>query len=126
MFKFSKASLNILSKAHPDLQKLFKEVIKEYDCTITCSYRGQDEQEKAFKAGNSKAHWLQSPHNYNPSFAVDCVPYPTLWSNNQKLKELAGIVMIKAVDMGIDVVWGGNWTWKDLPHYELKDWKKMI
>ena len=125
MPKFSKASQDILSKAHPDLQRLFNEVIKEYDCTISCSYRGQDAQEEAFRAGNSKAHWLQSPHNYLPSLAVDCVPYPTLWNDNKKLRELGAIVKIKAIDLGIDIDWGGDWRFLDLPHYELKNWQKL-
>jgi hypothetical protein len=130
MPKFSKKSLDILSKAHPDLQRLFKEVINEYDCTITCSYRGREDQEQAFKDGNSNAHWLESAHNYLPSFAVDCVPWPTLWSSEEKLKELMGIVKIKAIDMGIKITYGGDWTFKngkhDYPHYEIKGWQKMI
>jgi peptidoglycan L-alanyl-D-glutamate endopeptidase CwlK len=122
---FSKASKDILSKAHPDLQRLFNEVIKEYDCTITCSHRGQDEQEKAFRDGFSKARWLQSPHNYTPALAVDAVPYPTMWKDNRKLNELGAIVKIKAIDLGIDIEWGGDWRFLDLPHYELSDWQKL-
>jgi peptidoglycan LD-endopeptidase CwlK len=124
---FSQKSLNILNQAHSDLIRLFKEVIKEYDCTVTCAYRGQAEQEAAFNNHTSMAHWLQSPHNYMSALAVDVVPWPTLWSDQNKLKELGGIVKIKAIDLGIDISWGGDWSgFKDLPHYELKLWKQMI
>jgi len=124
MNEFSQKSLNILNQCHLDLIKLFKEVIKEYDCTIACGYRGQVDQEKAFNDGFSKAHWLQSPHNYLPALAVDVVPYPSLWSDQKKLKELSAIVKIKAIDLNIEIVCGIDWNYfSDVPHYELKDWK---
>ena len=126
MPKFSQKSIDILADAHPDLIKLFNAVIQEYDCTIVCAVRGEKEQERAFRDGFSKARWKQSPHNYKPSLAVDAVPYPTLWSDEQKLKELYGIVKIKAIDLDIEIEWGGDWKFKDLPHYQLKNWKNYI
>jgi peptidoglycan L-alanyl-D-glutamate endopeptidase CwlK len=126
MAEFSKRSEAILYECHSDLIKLFEEIIKEYDCTINCGFRGQEDQEKAFKDGYSKAHWLQSPHNYLPALAVDVVPYPTLWADENKLKELGKLVQIKAIDLELKITWGGSWKWKDLPHYELTNWREMI
>jgi len=127
MPEFSRKSIDILNQAHLYFIRLFNEVIKEYDCTIACAFRGQQAQEKAFNDKFSKAHWLESPHNYMPALAVDVVPYPTMWSDENKLIELAGIVKIKAIDLGIDIEWGGDWTgFKDLPHYQLRNWKKYL
>jgi peptidoglycan LD-endopeptidase CwlK len=132
MPNFSKKSLNNLSQAKPDLQKLFNEVIKEYDCSIVCGTRGKEEQEAAFNAGYSHAHYGQSPHNFSPSWAVDAVPYPDQY-DEKKLVDLSAIVKIKAIDMGIEITWGGdfkgNYGFKrdgDLPHYQIKDWYKKI
>ena len=52
--------------------------------------------------------------------AVDVVPYPTMWEDVDMLKKLGGYVKSVARDMGIDIEWGGDWKWKDRPHYQLK------
>ena len=46
MPKFSQDSFSKLSTCHPDLQVLFYEVIKYYDCTILEGYRNQVDQDK--------------------------------------------------------------------------------
>jgi peptidoglycan L-alanyl-D-glutamate endopeptidase CwlK len=127
MSQFSRKSIDILNQCHSDLIKLMRAVGEEYNCSIVCGYRGKEEQEDCFNKGTSKAHFGQSPHNYSPALAVDCVPYPTLWSDENKLKELAGIIKIKAIDLEIEITWGGDFPgFPDLPHYQLKNWLKMI
>jgi peptidoglycan L-alanyl-D-glutamate endopeptidase CwlK len=127
MPEFSQKSLNILNQSYEDLIKLFKEVIKEYDCTIICAYRGQADQEAAYNAGMSHAHFKQSPHNFIPALAVDVVPYPTLWSDKNKLRELSEVVKKKANELDINIVWGGDFEgFEDMPHYQLRDWMSMI
>lgn len=121
---FSKKNLKTL---HPDLQKLCNKVAESADIRIECGYRGKEAQEKAFNNGFSKAHFGQSPHNYEPALAVDILPYPQLYSSNSKFRELAGFIKITAIDLGIAVDWGGDWnSFKDYPHWQLHDWKKMI
>jgi peptidoglycan L-alanyl-D-glutamate endopeptidase CwlK len=44
MPQFGKDSLTKLSTCHPDLQKLFNEVIKHYDCTILEGHRSDEDQ----------------------------------------------------------------------------------
>lgn len=122
---YSKKSLDILSRAHEDLQKLFLSVGEEIDCSIVCSTRGEKEQEEAFNNNYSKAHFGQSPHNFIPALAVDCVPYPSKYSDIQKLKDLGAAIQIKAIELGIQIEWGGNWVgFRDYPHYQLKNWKQ--
>jgi peptidoglycan LD-endopeptidase CwlK len=127
MPEYSQKSLNILNQAHDDLIKLFKEVIKEVDCSIVCGYRGQTDQEAAFNSGASHAHWKQSPHNYTPSLAVDVLPYPSLYSSNEKFIELSEVVKKIADNLNIKITWGGDFPgFADFPHYQLRDWMKMI
>jgi len=75
MPKFSRSSRDKLAECHEDLQVLFNEVIRYYDCTITCGYRSKEEQNKAFTEGKSKLKFPNSKHNKKPSIAVDAVPY---------------------------------------------------
>lgn len=120
MPNFSKKSLARLNSAHPDLQRLFNEVIKHIDCTILCGHRGKEEQNEAFRTGKSKAKWPESKHNTVPSLAVDVVPWPLDWSDTVRFKSLAAFVLATAEKMGIKIRWGGNFSnIVDLPHFEL-------
>jgi peptidoglycan L-alanyl-D-glutamate endopeptidase CwlK len=128
MFKYSVQSKNNLATCHQDLQKLFNEVIKNYDCSILQGWRSNEEQEELFKAGRSKLRAKQSKHNKNPSLAVDVVPYPVDWDDKDRFYHFAGYVKGVADTMGIKIRWGGDWnnnnsfddqTFDDLPHFEL-------
>jgi peptidoglycan L-alanyl-D-glutamate endopeptidase CwlK len=122
MAKFSKASLARLKTCHPDLQKICNELIKRTDFSITAGHRGEAEQNKAYEDGHSKLKYPESKHNTYPSLAIDIVPYPVDWSNIDPFKALAVEFKKVAKELGIEVVWGGDWkTFKDYPHYELKE-----
>ena len=135
MPKFGTRSKNNLSQTHTDLQRLFNEVIKYYDCTVICGHRGEAEQNEAYYSGRSKLKFPQSKHNKFPSLAVDVVPYfskaPHIrWDDKEKFYEFAGFVQGIAVMLNIDIVWGGNWdmddelhdqSFFDLPHYQLRN-----
>lgn len=124
MPSFSKTSKARLAKAHPLLQKLFVEVIKETDCTILDSQRGRAAQEKAFQMGNSRAHFGKSAHNWSPAVALDVAPYPIDWNDTKRFKALAKIVKRIAAELSIPISWGGDWkSIVDMPHYELDPWR---
>ena len=139
MYKFSKRSKNNLASADEKLQQLFNEVIKEFDCTIIQGHRTPEEQFELFKKGRERVDgwWTiidkskvvtnldgktkQSKHNYYPSKAVDVVPYPLDWKDIDSFKLLASVVKRKAIELGIDVEWGGDWkSFKDYPHWQIK------
>lgn len=120
MPEFSKRSLEKLDTCHPDLQRLFNEVIKVFDCTILEGHRNEEEQEEDFNLGKSQKHYPDSMHNKIPSLALDVAPYPIEWSNKDRFTLFAGIVLGVASRLGIKVRWGGDWkTLKDLDHFEL-------
>lgn len=128
MPKFSKTSQDRLDTCHEDLQRLFERVVEEYDCSILCGHRGQEEQNRAFEKGLSKLEFPKSKHNRTPSFAVDVSPYPVEWKNTMEWYHFAGYVKAIARDMGIRVRWGGDWdsdndfedqNFNDLPHWEI-------
>lgn len=126
MPEFSTKSKERLATCHKDLQTLFNDVIKEFDCSIVCGYRGQKEQDSAFAKGASKLKWPRSKHNINPAEAVDVMPYPIDWKDIEKVKLFGAFVKSKARELKKAgklenrIEWGGDWqAFKDYPHYEI-------
>jgi len=129
MPKFGKTSKFRLGTCEEDLQKLFNEVIKHFDCSVLEGHRGQKEQDKYFNEGKSKLKYPNGRHNAIPSRAVDVIPYPVDWEDTNRMYYFAGIVKGLALSMGISIRWGGDWDgdtevkdtkFKDLPHFELR------
>ena len=129
MPELSQKSLNKLSQCHPDLQRVFLEVIKTFDFTVIEGYRTKEDQDANFYKGVSRVKWPNSKHNTLPSKAIDVWPWPVprdskgnLDSNSPKWRELAALVLEKAEELGVKIEWGGNWTSiVDLPHFQIKD-----
>ncbi|MFA9409466.1 MAG: M15 family peptidase [Candidatus Dadabacteria bacterium] len=134
MYSFSNRSIKNLESAHPDLQRLFNEVIKVIDCTVIFGHRTKEQQEEQFELGHTSLHFPRSLHNPKPSLAVDVVPYyanhkPHIdWHDTDKFYYFAGVVKGIASQLGIAITWGNDWDndndfkdtrWVDMPHYEL-------
>lgn len=128
--RWSKESRSRRDECHPDLQRLADEVLRHWDCAITCGHRGQAEQEKAFRTGNSRSRWPDGKHNKIPSLAIDMVPLvhgEQNWST-KVCRVFGGFVMGVAASLGISIRYGGDWdgdrdpndqTLNDLVHFEL-------
>ena len=130
MPRFGRRSRKNLETCNEDLQELFNEVIKFFDCTVIQGHRGKEEQNKYFDEGKSKVKYPNGRHNANPSNAVDVVPYPIDWEDTDRMYYFAGFVKGLAAQMAIPIRWGGDWNnntevkdtnFKDLPHFELRD-----
>lgn len=128
MPKFSELSLRQLETCHPDLQRLFKEVIKHFDCRIVEGHRGRIRQNELYEIGKSKVDWPNSRHNSYPSEAVDVVPYPVVWEDTKRMYLFCGFVLGLAKMMEIPIRLGADWDgdtevrdqkFNDLPHFEL-------
>lgn len=130
---FSTQSQKQLQTCDPDLQKVFNEVIKHWDCTVLQGHRGEDEQNELYRTGKSQLQYPDSEHNSNPSRAIDVVPYfsnaPHIrWDDKAAFYHFAGFVLGVARQMGIELTWGGNWdgddelhdsSFIDMPHFQL-------
>ncbi len=135
MPKFSQSSFSKLATCHPDLQTLFYEVIKHFDCTILEGHRNQADQEKAFNSGNSTLHYPHGKHNAQPSNAVDVIPYPINFDDEKLGLWFGGYVLgiaQKLKDEGKmthSIRWGGSWNGlgklnsshvlNDIVHFEI-------
>lgn len=133
MPSFDASSTQHLSQAHPLLQKLMNEAIKEYLFIVMDAMRGRAAQEDAVRRGASKVHFGDSAHNYVPAVALDIAPSPLDWSNRKAFAHLQ-LEIIKPIAkklnipirQGIDFNMDGNLTddnFVDLPHVELYPWR---
>jgi len=145
MAEFSKKSLEKIEKAHPELQRLFFEVIKHFDCTILHTHRSQSEQFELYKKGRTiiNGEWIvtgaivtkldgfekKSKHNFNPSLAIDVCPYPINFKDRERITLFAGYVLGISKILDMKIVWGGDWNgdtevkdnkFDDLLHFELR------
>ena len=140
MPKFGTASKKKLATCHSDLQRLFKEVVKHFDCSIIYGHRSVAEQQRLYAQGRTKPGKIvtyrdgvtklskhQGVKGKKPSHAVDAVPYPIDWEDTNRMRYFAGFVMATAKQMGIDLTWGGDFDgdtntkeerFQDLPHFQ--------
>lgn len=128
---FGRRSKARLDTCHPELQRLFREVVKHWDCTILTGHRGKRAQDEAWTTGRSKVRWPEGEHNDWPSNAVDAAPWPVPdWEDVKVFYTFAGFVMGVASQLGIPIRWGGDWdgdrdlndqTFNDLVHFELEE-----
>jgi len=138
-FLFSTNSKKQLATCHPDLQVLFTEVIKYFDCIVIEGHRGEAAQNAAYNKGNSKLRYPNGKHNKLPSMAADVAPYNRVtknisWTQTNDFYYFAGHVMAIAIQlynagrMKHRVTFGGDWnrnnnlrdqTFMDLVHYEI-------
>jgi len=130
MPKFSKKSLSKLETCHPDIQRLFKEVIKHVDCTIIEGSRTVERQAELVRTGKSTT--MNSKHIVKDdgfSYAVDVMVCKIDWNDWKRNSMFVGYVLGIARSMNIEIRSGIDWdsdfnisehSFLDAPHFELK------
>ncbi len=140
MPKFGRTSQSNLDTCHSDLQRLFIEVVRWFDCSIIYGFRDKELQNKLFNSVPkvTKVDWPDSTHNAVPSNGIDAVPYPIRWPNKREKPEtfvkdvgrfymFDGFVLATARQMGIDIISGSDWdrdfdildqSFDDLSHFQ--------
>lgn len=128
MYKFSQRSLNNLMNVDEKLVLICNELIKRIDFTVIEGYRTRERQKELFDKGFSKIDGIsrKGKHNYFPSRAVDIIPYKKGHNpfdgskeNEEMFYELAEEFKKVAKELNIVIVWGGDWEFKDLPHFQI-------
>ena len=119
-YRLSRRSLERLQRVHPDLVRVVMRAIEitEVDFGITEGVRTIEKQREYFARGASKT--MNSRHL--TGHAVDLVAYigaEVRW-DWPLYHKLAAAMKSAAKELGVAIVWGGDWiSFKDGPHFEL-------
>ncbi len=143
MYKFGNRSRKNLNTCHKDIQTILEEVIKFYDFSVIEGYRTIERQQELYNQGRSHIDGVtrKGNHNYNPSMAVDIIPYKKYTNpfsgkekDNRRFYFMMGLVRATAERLLIEgkidhlVRFGLDWdgddiytdqNFDDLPHFEL-------
>lgn len=131
MPRFSTMSKQRLAECDYRIQEILNEAIKHMDFTVVCGFRGEEEQDKAYREGKSKVRFPRSKHNQKPSLAVDIAPCrggTIPWNDVGAFILLAGFILAIACLKKTPLRWGGDWdsdrdmtdqTFNDYPHFEI-------
>lgn len=146
MHQFGKRSLDNLVGVHPNLVKVLKASITDspVDFTITEGVRTTQKQQEYYSWGRTKKNpntgkmtkvtyvdGIKRKSNHQPKddgygYAVDLYPYFDDKVQVQgdavilALEEIADHIKKKAKELGIKIIWGGDWKKPyDPPHFQL-------
>ena len=138
MSAFGRTSNARIDTCHPDIQRLFREVVKVFDCTVIEGRRTDARQVQLFAQGRTEPgdivtfadgvvkksnHQTRAPEVL--SRAIDIVPYfaeppHVRWDDLHRFNRFAGFVEATALMIGVTIRWGGDFKkFKDWPHWEL-------
>ena len=133
----------VLSELHPELRGKVERLMAQLGDRVAPweGYRDEAGQAAAFRNGVSSARWLQSPHNYRPSFACDLVLHPAHVKlrphrDDKDMPDLWDDATPEAVQVWLDLegaaktlglervrLKGGR---PDLPHVQLPGWRSRV
>lgn len=116
--------------AHSDILEFERRFVRRFlklGVPVFCHsmVRTDAEQAAIYVRGASNAQPGQSPHGYG--FALDLVHGIHAWDLRRAHWDLLGHVGKEiALQMGVELTWGGDWRFYDPAHWELKDWKSRV
>jgi peptidoglycan L-alanyl-D-glutamate endopeptidase CwlK len=119
-FKLGKRSLERLEGVHEDLRAVIERAITltPIDFTVLEGLRSLERQRKLY---NSRASTTMNSRHLT-GHAVDIAPYvdgEVRW-DWPLYYPVAAAVKKAAVELNVDIEWGGDWTkFKDGPHWQL-------
>ena len=141
-YKLSERSLKSLEGVDPNLVKIVKRAIEitEQDFIVIEGLRTKEQMMINYGKGRTasqlavhgipasyakpkeaKVTWLNNPFasNHAKGKAVDIVPVPVDWNDIAKFRKINEAMQVAAKEFGIKLSYGGDWTKKDYPHWEL-------
>jgi peptidoglycan L-alanyl-D-glutamate endopeptidase CwlK len=130
-YRYGKSSTRRLQSCDPDLILLFNQALADPACpsdiTILEGHRGEERQYQMVAEGKSQLRWPKSRHNSFPSMAVDAAPYvggaiSWSWPHYYPLADHIKATWARLKAEGKvhgELEWGGDWSFKDGPHWQI-------
>lgn len=114
----------------PQLQRFAARLIEAFKrkgipLYVHTAFRTAATQRALHQAGHSKALWPNAPHTQGK--AADIVHAAYHWEMTPSEWKLIGKVGKElAHNMGLNIVWGGDWSFYDPAHWEIANWRDNI
>ena len=119
-FQLSQRSRDRLKGVHPDLIKVVELAIKKtpVDFIVTEGLRTKERQKQLVAAGASKT--MNSRHLTGHAFDVAALVGGSVRWDWPLYTKIAEAVKAAANELGVEIIWGGDWkSFRDGPHFEL-------
>lgn len=119
-FNLSQRSRDRMKGVHPDLVKVVELAIKNssVDFIVTEGLRSVERQGQLFAAGASKT--MNSRHLTGHAVDLAAIVGTKVRWDWPLYAKLAQAMKNAAAELGVKIVWGGDWkSFKDGPHFEL-------
>jgi peptidoglycan L-alanyl-D-glutamate endopeptidase CwlK len=119
-YTLSEKSLQRLNGVHPDLVKVVKRAIQltPIDFRITEGLRTRERQAYLVKKGASRT--MRSRHITGHAIDFVALPNGAVSWDFPLYAKIAAAFKEAATELGVPIVWGGDWRFfKDGPHIEL-------
>lgn len=119
-FKLSKKSIAKLEGVHPALVSVVERAIQltPVDFAVTEGVRTMERQRELVAAGASKTY--NSRHLVGYAVDLAAIVGGEIRWDWPLYDKLAAAMKAAAAELGVPIVWGGDWiTFKDGPHFEL-------
>lgn len=121
-FRFSQRSLKNLNGVHKDLVAVVCRALKLSDVDFAVIEGRRTRERQAELVRNGASQTMNSRHL--TGHAVDLAPWidGTVRWDWPPFYDIAAAMKQAASELGVAITWGGDWMFKDGPHFQL-DWK---
>lgn len=119
-FRFSQRSLSNLSGVHPDLVRVAHRALEltPIDFIVTEGLRNRTRQQHLIAIGASRT--MNSRHLTGHAIDIAALDGRIVSWHWPLYKRISIAFKAAADELGIPIVWGGDWrSFRDGPHYEL-------
>ena len=129
MFRLGRRSKKNLAEAKHDLQRVVNRALEilsikmKVDISVVDGARTIEEQRE--NVDNGVSWTMDSRHLVDPTdglcFAVDIYPWYLGETNHNEFlyAKIAKAMFQAAIELGVDIEWGGFWETPDRPHWQL-------
>lgn len=126
MWVWGVRSQAVLTECHPALRDIASMALARspWDLMAREGRRDRETQNLYYRMGLSQLRYPHSKHNAptgHLAHAIHLIPLPLRWDLTDRFVQVSGIVLSCAYELGVELTWGGEWSFRDLAHYELAE-----